>query len=79
MNDFDNSHYDGEERRRSMRLSDDEIRIIAEHAAEVALEKVYTQIGKSVVNKVLWLAGAAALAVAAWLNGSGSLKLPTGH
>jgi hypothetical protein len=38
------------------------------------LERVYTQIGKSVVSKLLWLVGAAALAVAAWLNGHGILK-----
>lgn len=55
-------------------LSQDQIELIAERAAEVALEKVYTQIGKSVVSKILWLAGAATLAVAAWLNGSGHLK-----
>lgn len=73
MTDFENSYYDGEERRKSTRLSDEQIRIIAEHAAEVALERVYTQIGKSVVSKVLWLAGAAALAVAAWLNGAGHI------
>ena len=52
-------------------LNESQIEIIAERAAEVALERVYTSIGKSVVNKVLWLAGAAGLAVMAWLNGSG--------
>lgn len=55
-------------------LTPDQIEAIAERAAEVALEKVYTQIGKSVVSKVLWLAGAATLAVAAWLNGAGHWK-----
>ena len=35
------------------------------------LERVYTQIGKSVVSKFLWLVGAGTLAVAAWLNGAG--------
>ena len=56
-------------------LSDDQIERIAERAAQVALEKVYTSIGKSVVSKFLWLVGAGALAVAAWMNGSGHLKL----
>jgi hypothetical protein len=55
-------------------LTDDQIEAIAERAAEVALERVYTQIGKSVVHKFLWLVGAAALAVAAWFNGAGYLK-----
>ena len=68
--------YDGVERRQSTRLSDAQIKLIAEQAAEVALERVYTNIGKSVVSKFLWLAGAAALAVAAWLNGAGQLHIP---
>ena len=55
-------------------LTDEQIEAIAERAAEVALEKVYTHIGKSVVNKFLWACGAAALAVLAWLNGSGHIK-----
>ena len=55
-------------------LNESQIEIIAERAAEVALERVYTSIGKSVVNKVLWLAGAAGLAVMAGLNGSGHIK-----
>lgn len=52
-------------------LTEDQIEQIAERAAQVALERVYTQIGKSVVSKFLWLVGAGTLAVAAWLNGAG--------
>ena len=59
------------ERRKNQPLSDDQIDEIADRAAERALEKVYTHIGKSVVSKFLWLVGAATLAVAAWLNGKG--------
>lgn len=67
--------YQGPERRQNPTLSDEQIERIAERAAEVALEKVYTSIGKSVVSKFLWLVGAGTLAVAAWLNRSGHLKL----
>ena len=67
--------YQGPERRLYPQLSDEQIERIAERAAQVALEKVYTSIGKSVVSKFLWLVGAASLAVAAWMNGSGHLKL----
>lgn len=67
--------YQGPERRLYPQLSDEQIERIAERAAEVALERVYTSIGKSVVSKFLWLVGAASLAVAAWMNGSGHLKL----
>lgn len=67
--------YHGPERRIHPQLSEDQINAIAERAAEVAIERVYTAIGKSVVKKFFWLVGAAALAVAAWLNGSGHLKI----
>jgi hypothetical protein len=59
------------ERRQTPHLSDEQIDAIAERAAERALEKVYTSIGKSVVSKFLWLVGSGALALAAWLNGKG--------
>ena len=59
------------ERRNSLTLTDEQIEEIAERAAEVALERVYTHIGKSVVQKFLYLVGAAALAVYAFLKGKG--------
>ncbi len=66
--------YDGNERRAYPTLSEEQIESIAERAATVALERVYTQIGKSVVSKVMWLAGAAVLAILAWLGGQGKLN-----
>jgi hypothetical protein len=65
--------YEGPERRAYGGLSEDEIEAIAERAANKALEKVYAQIGKSVVNRVLFWIGAAALAVLAYFKGSGKL------
>jgi hypothetical protein len=63
--------YEGQERRNAAHLTDEQIELIAERAAERALEKVYSSIGKSVVNKVLWLVGAAALAAVAYFKGIG--------
>jgi hypothetical protein len=57
--------------RRASSFTEAEIDFIAEKAAEKALEKVYTSIGRSVVSKVLYFIGAAALAVAAFLKGTG--------
>ena len=62
------------ERKPETPLTHEQIEEIAQRAAEVALERVYTQIGKSIVSKFLWVCGAAGLAVAAWLNGHGILK-----
>lgn len=65
--------YQGPERRTAPTLTEEQIDTIAERAAERALEKVYAQIGKSIVQKFLWLVGAASLAVLAWMKGSGKL------
>ena len=53
----------------SERLTEAEIDQIAERAAEKALEKVYSQIGKSVAHKIFWFLGVAALAGLALLAG----------
>lgn len=55
-------------------LTDAQIEMIAERAAEVALERVYLKIGKSIVTKFLWWVGAGALAVVAYLQGAGYIK-----
>lgn len=54
-------------------LTDAQIEAIAERAAEVALNKVYTEVGKNVLKKLAWLTGAAVLGLAMWLAGHGSL------
>ena len=52
-------------------LTEADIDRIAERAAERAIEKVYTEIGKSIVSKVFYFVGAVTLAVGAWLSGRG--------
>jgi len=52
-------------------LTEEQIEAIAERAANKALEKVYAQIGRSVVHKILFWLGAGALALAAYLKGIG--------
>ena len=61
--------YEGPERRAATGLTEEQIELIAERAAEKALEKVYAQVGKSVISKVLWLAGSAAIATYAYFKG----------
>jgi hypothetical protein len=63
------------DRREGRTLSNEEIDAIAERAAELALEKVYADIGKSVVRRFLWIVGAAAVAIAAWAHGAGYINL----
>lgn len=46
---------------------------IAARAADIAIERVYTEIGRSVVKKTLWLAGAGAVATFMWLKSHGLL------
>ena len=54
-------------------LTDAQIEAIAERAAEVALNKVYTEVGKNVLKKLAWLTGVAVIGLAMWLAGHGSL------
>jgi hypothetical protein len=54
-------------------LSDSQIEAIAERAAEVALNKVYADVGKNVLKKMAWLTGVAVIGLALWLAGNGSL------
>ena len=57
----------------NMPLTDAQIEQIAERAAEVALNKVYTEVGKNVLKKLAWLTGAAVIGLAMWLAGHNSL------
>lgn len=52
-------------------LTDAQIEAIAERAAEVALNKVYTEVGRSVLKRLAWLTGAAVIGLAMWLAGHG--------
>jgi hypothetical protein len=63
--------YEGPERRAA--LTDEQIELIAERAAEKALEKVYASVGRSVIQKFLWVLGASALAALAYFKGLGKL------
>lgn len=46
-------------------LTEADIDRIAEQAAQRALEKVYAEVGKSVIKKFLWIIGALAVGFAA--------------
>ena len=58
-------------------LTEEQIELIAEKAAEKAIEKltshVYQEVGKSVVSKLFYIVGASALAVWLWLKSKGVL------
>jgi hypothetical protein len=55
-------------------LTEEQIEAISERAADKALAKVYENIGRSIVNKAMWIVGAGVLALLAWLGGKGLLK-----
>ena len=67
--------YTGPERRSDPHLSDEQIEDIAERAAEKAVEKmtsgVYQAIGKSILDKALYLTGAIGLGVWFWMKKNG--------
>lgn len=73
-----NGNYYGTERRNAERrehvpLTPEQVEALADRAATKALERVYTEIGRNVVRKAIWLVGAVVVSVLAWLTGQGKL------
>jgi hypothetical protein len=66
--------WDGHERRAPVVVPDDQIERIAERAAEKAIEKLYTELGKNVVRKAMWILGALLVAATIWLAKHDVLK-----
>ena len=50
------------------------MREVAREAAKQALELVYAEVGRSTVKFLLWVVGAAVLALLAYLGATGKLK-----
>lgn len=63
--------YRGPERRTAAFLSDEQIELIAEKAAEKALLKVYANVGKGIINKLAFILGACAIGILLWMGGKG--------
>lgn len=61
-----------QERRQSVLLTHDQIEEIASRAADKAIDRitqqVYQQVGRSVVNKLMWIIGSLAVAAYFWFN-----------
>ena len=56
-----------------IQLTDAQIDEIAEKAAERAFQKIYQNVGKSVLTKLTWMVGAAVVGLFMWLGGNGTL------
>ena len=56
-----------------VQLTDAQIDEIAEKAAERAFQKIYQNVGKSVLTKLTWMVGAAVVGLFMWLGGNGTL------
>ena len=59
---------------REVQLTDEQIEAIAERAAEVAFEKIYKEVGKSVLTRLAWMAGAAVVGFFIWVGGGHAPK-----
>lgn len=51
-------------------LTTDDIEVIAERAADKALEKVYANIGESLIKKTIWAVGSVVLVIVFWITNS---------
>ena len=71
MTECDPDAYEILENERRRPLTEKEL----DHVKEQLLESIYADIGKSVVKKFQWVAGAILVALAAWLTGAGHIKI----
>ena len=64
----------GEERRRGP-LSDEQMEAIAARAAEIALDAIYSDVGKGVVKRVAWAIGLGVVMLFGYLVKRGHIPL----
>jgi hypothetical protein len=64
---------DGPPARISIHLTEEQLDDIADRAVKKAFDKIYAEVGKSVVRKIIWLAGLAVVGFALWLAGKDAL------
>ena len=61
-----------QERRQSVLLTHDQIEEIASRAADKAIDRitqqVYQQVGRSVINKLIWIIGSLSVGAYLWFN-----------
>lgn len=62
-----------EHQNQAVSLTQDQIEEIASRAADKAIERitqhVYQQVGRSVINKLIWIIGAVSTGMYLWLQG----------
>lgn len=66
--------YRGKERRVTS-ISNEQLEAIADRAAEKALAKIYSEIGKGVLAKLAWAAGIIVVSLLIWLAKAGKLAM----
>lgn len=66
--------WDGHERRAPVVIPDEAIERIAERAAEKAIDRLYTELGRNVVRKAMWVIGALVIVGVIWLAKHDILK-----
>lgn len=62
------------ERRKVPPISPELLEAIADMAAEKALNKVYEEVGKSVLKKLAWMVGVVVVGLFVWLGSRGFLE-----
>ena len=56
-----------------VQLTEAQINAIVDKAVEKTFNRVYQEVGKSILTKLAWLTGAAVIGLFMWLGGHGSL------
>lgn len=62
-----------ERQRNNLSFSEEQIEAVATRAAEIALDKIYSEVGKGILKKLAWLMGIVLFSLAVWLIRAGKL------
>lgn len=58
--------------RRMETISEEDIEKIADKAVEKAMDRLYREVGKSILQKFIWLVGVGTVALYMWIQGRGN-------
>ncbi len=58
--------------RRMETISEEDIERIADKAVEKAMDRLYREVGKSILQKFIWLVGVGTVALYMWIQGRGN-------
>jgi hypothetical protein len=65
-----------EDHERHLPITDDQLDLIVERAVDKVFDRIYADVGRSVMKKLTWAVGLIVTGLLVWLAGKGVVKIP---